>query len=350
MNALENRTEPGGFAEMPKAPPASSFPVNPAAWYLFCHRNELRKGPLARRMLGRELVAFETQSGKIAVLDARCSHLGANLGCGEVVGETIRCPFHNWRFGRDGRCENIPGMAEIPAFARQQNYPVAELHGFIFFFNGAEALFPLPFLDGETPEDFVAAKLFSYEADACWFMVAAQGFDRQHFETVHDRRLLSPPEVDCPSPFVRRNRWHAEIIGESLPDRILRILVGKTVSLTIHNWGGTFYTVKAEFPRACNRFVVSYRPLENGRTHFDVIVFARRGLPALGLVARRWLTRAHLVAEAGQVRDTQYRPARLIPPDADMIECFRWLAGLPQRPPATLENCSASRNESTTHS
>jgi hypothetical protein len=201
-----------------------------------------------------------------------------------------------------------------------------------------EALFPMPFFSEETPDDFVAAKQFSYEADASWFMVAAQGFDRQHFETVHDRRLLSPPEVDCPLPFVRRNRWHAEIIGESLRDRILRILVGKTVSLTIHNWGGTLYTVKSEFPRVCNHFMVSFRPMENNRTHFDVIVFTRRGLPALSLAARRWFTREHLVSEAAQIRGTQYRPARLLPADADMIECFRWLAALPQHSETAEKN------------
>lgn len=327
-----------------KPPPVSSFPAHPASWYLFCHANELRQGPLAKEILGRDLVAFQTASGKIVVLDARCSHLGANLGRGKVVGETIQCPFHNWRFGGDGLCKKIPGATEIPLFARQQNYPVAIRHGFVFFFNGVEALFPLPFFEGEEPENFVAGNLFSYTAQAEWFMVAAQGFDRQHFEAVHDRRLIEPPEVDCPTLFVRRNRWYAEIIGASLRDRILRTLVGETVRLTIHNWGGTLFMVKAEFPRACSRFLVSFRPLENKRTHFDVIVFARRGLPALGLTARRWFTRGHLLDESDQIRDTQYRPARFIPADADMIELFRWLATLPQQPPTFTENIYADRN------
>jgi len=175
--------------------------------------------------------------------------------------------------------------------------------------------------------------MFSYEADASWFMVAAQGFDRQHFESVHDRRLLSPPEVSSPNPYRRRNQYHAEIIGDSRRDELLRWLVGNTVTLTVNNWGGTFYVVKAGFPRACSRFIVSFRPLEDGRTHFDVIVFARRGFAELGLPARRWFTRGHLVSEARQVRQTQYRPARFIAADADMIECFRWLASLPQQLP-----------------
>lgn len=268
------------------------------------------------------------------MLDARCSHLGANLGCGEVVGETIRCPFHHWQFNQDGVCEKIPAQAQIPAFARQQSFPVCERHGYIFFFNAPEAFYPLPFFENEAPGEFVAGKQFSYTADASWFMVAGQGFDRQHFESVHDRQLLGPPEVSCPNPFVRRNQYFAENIGEAWRDRLLRLIVGRTLRLTVRNWGGVLYLVKAEFPRGCSRFLVSYRPLEDGRTHFDVLVYARRGVPALGLPLRRMLTRSHLVSEAQQVRNTEYRPARLISADADLIDCFRWLAALPQNPTA----------------
>jgi phenylpropionate dioxygenase-like ring-hydroxylating dioxygenase large terminal subunit len=314
------------------APPSEhQFPVYPASWYLFCRADELSK-PVSKRLLGRQLVAFKTRSGNVCVLAANCSHMGADLGCGTVVGESIQCPFHNWKYGTDGACHHIPGANFIPAFARQASYPVEERHGYIFFFNGPEALFPLPFFEGENPADFAASKVFSHIAQAEWFMVAAQGFDAQHFQTVHDRRLLQPPQVDSPSPFARRNRWHAEIVGEEARDRILRILVGKRVKLTINNWGGTIFTVKAEFPRACSRFLVFFRPLEDQQTRFDTIVYSRRGPSSLGLAARRWFTRGHLFAEAKKIRDTQYRPAHFISADIDMIECFKWLAELPQFP------------------
>jgi phenylpropionate dioxygenase-like ring-hydroxylating dioxygenase large terminal subunit len=332
MSASASQAGLAEVVELPKAPPASTFPTHPAAWYLYCHSDDLLNGPCSRRILGRDLVAFRPAGGKVAVLDARCAHLGANLGCGEVVGETIQCPYHHWQFDGNGQCKNIPGQANIPAFARQQTFPVCERHGFIFFFNGPEAFYPLPFFEGEKPDDFTAGKLFSYVADASWFMVAGQGFDRQHFESVHDRKLTSPPQVSCPSPFVRRNQYHAENIGTAWRDWLLRLLVGSTVNLTVNNWGGTMYVVKAEFPRTTSRFVVSFRPLEDGRTHFDVIVYAPTGLAALGLPLRRLFTQGHLESEARQVRNTEYRPGRLIAADADLIDCFRWLAELPQRP------------------
>src|SRR5439155_18370363 len=72
------------------APPAEArFPAYPATWYLFGHRDELRRGPVSKDLLGRRLVAFRTGAGRAAVLDARCAHLGADLGRGRVVGDGI---------------------------------------------------------------------------------------------------------------------------------------------------------------------------------------------------------------------------------------------------------------------
>jgi len=334
MSAGASQNECGGVAELSKAPPVAAFPAHPAAWYLFCRADDLRGGPVSKRILGRDLVAFRTISGEFAVLDARCSHLGANLGCGRVAGETLQCPFHHWQYGSEGECKSIPGQANIPAFARQQKFPSCERHGCLYFFNGIEAFYPLPFFENELPGDFTAGKLFSYTADASWFMVAGQGFDRQHFESVHDRQLIGPPEVSCPGPFVRRNQYHARNIGTAWRDRLLRLVVGETVTLTVQNWGGTLYVVKAKFPRTTSRFIVSFRPLDDGRTHFDVVVFAPRGLASMGLPLRRLFTQGHLMSEARQVRNPEYRPARLIEADADLIECFRWLASLPQKPTA----------------
>src|SRR6266849_1795717 len=135
-------------------PHANCFPAYPATWYLFCHTNDLRRGPFSKTMLGRPLVAYRTAQGRVSVLSGRCAHLGADLGRGRVVGDALRCPFHNWEYGPDGRCTRIPTTDAIPEFARQTCYPVEERHGFIFFFNGREPLFPLPFFSDEQPEAF----------------------------------------------------------------------------------------------------------------------------------------------------------------------------------------------------
>src|SRR5262249_13349123 len=131
----------GGCCLMEGASIRNPFPAYPSSWYLFCAARELRNGPLSRDLLGRRLVAFQTEGGRPVLLDARCAHLGADLGRGCVVGETLRCPFHHWAYGPDGRCTHIPAMPAVPAFARQMAYPVQERHGLVFVFNGPEPLF-----------------------------------------------------------------------------------------------------------------------------------------------------------------------------------------------------------------
>jgi phenylpropionate dioxygenase-like ring-hydroxylating dioxygenase large terminal subunit len=324
--------------ELPTAPPASAFAQYPASWYPFCHVNELRAGPLSKRILGRDLVAFRTASGKLSVINARCSHLGANLGCGHVIGESLQCPFHNWKYGADGRCTHVPGAAKIPGFARQDAYPVVERHGYLFFFNGPEALFPLPFFFDEKAEDYTGGQLFSFDSDCPWYVTSAHACDIQHFEAVHDRRLLATPVIDCPAPFAMRNRYHAQLIGDTILDRMLRIIAGPEVEITITTWGGTMAMISGDFTRAHSRFLISSQPLENGNTLCVGIVFTRTQRSAIGrrlidpviLAVRRIFTHGYLKDEASRLRQTCYNPAGLIAQDRPMIEYYQWLASLSQ--------------------
>ena len=86
------------------------FPPYPTGWYLLCRSDELAPGEvLTVHYFGRELVAYRTESGEAVVVDAHCPHLGAHLGYGgAVVGESIRCPFHAWRFDTAGSCVEVP--------------------------------------------------------------------------------------------------------------------------------------------------------------------------------------------------------------------------------------------------
>ena len=334
-NALPDRDSPAATLS---PPPLDAFVAFPASWYLFGHERELYGAPVSKRLLGRQLMAFRTASGRITVLAAHCSHLGADLGCGRVVGESIQCPFHSWKYGADGTCTHIPGTTEIPAFARQSCYPAVVRHGYVFFFNGPVALFPLPFFDGDDPAGFAAGRIFSYTSDCTWFVNAAHGYDTQHFDAVHDRRLVAPPAIDCPHPFARRNRYRAEVLGRTPLDRMLRTFAGKMVNISITNWGGTFVVITGDFDHARSRFIIATRPLENGHTQCDGIVFAPRiafGLARsvfqpLALALRRFFTHGYLSDEANRLRGTRYSPASMIAADRDMVAFFHWAASLPQ--------------------
>ncbi len=337
MSSRNHSQDPVRASSSVTPPPINSFPAYPASWYLFCRASDLRK-PHSKRILGRQLVAFHTRSGKIAVIAARCSHMGADLGRGKVIGEFIQCPFHNWKYGADGVCNHIPGTSTIPGFARQTSYPAVERHGFVFFFNGPEPLFPLPFFFDANQHEFSAGKIFSYISDCTWFVNAAHGYDTQHFDAVHDRKLLAPPQIDCPNPFARRNRYRAEVLGRTKLDKLLKIFAGRTVEITITNWGGTFVVITGDFDRAHSRFIIATQPLDGGKTLCEGIVFAPRAnnplaralLEPMALAVRRFFTYGYLKDEASRLLGTRYDPGTMIPHDRDMIDFFNWVVALPQ--------------------
>lgn len=74
---------------------------------------------------GTTLVVWADSQGDINVLDAFCRHMGGNLTDGTVKGDEIACPFHDWRWGGDGKCKSIPYARRVPLRARTQKYPVA---------------------------------------------------------------------------------------------------------------------------------------------------------------------------------------------------------------------------------
>jgi nitrite reductase/ring-hydroxylating ferredoxin subunit len=331
------------YASNPTRPPApADFAAYPASWYLFSESSQLKSKPFSQRILGRQLVAYRAASGQVMVMDARCAHLGADLGCGTVVGDTLQCPFHNWRYGTNGVCSSIPHASEIPSFARLRTYPVAERHGSVFFFNGPEPLFPLPFILGADPADFVAGKAFRYVADCHWYMNSAHAFDTQHFAAVHDRRLLAPPSIECPAPYARRNSYSAEVIGNTIFDRILRLVAGRTVNITLTIWGGNMAVITSDFGRVRSGFLMDMRPLENGQTLCQGIIYARRpdnllrAFTPINLGIRRLFTFGYLADEARRLRGTRYKPESLGPNDQGMIEYFQWAASLPQTAPTFI--------------
>ena len=334
--SLAELSEVSREATVPEAPPANRFAAYPASWYLLCNSREITRGPISREMLGRSIAAFRTASGKPVVMDGRCSHLGADLGRGCVVAESIECPFHGWRYGADGRCTGIPATDAIPPFARQMTYPTIERHGLVFFFNGSEPLFPLPFFAGARPEDYTPGRPFSFVANCSWYMLAAHGFDTQHFATVHARRLTEPPTIDMPHPCARRNRYTAEVVGNSIFDRLLRPLAGGVVTISISTWGGNLILITGAFRRVSSQFLIATQPLPGDKTLCEVIPFARRHrnplmratLGRLSLAVRRIFTRGYMIDEINRLGNPRYNPHSLMKCDADMINYFCWAAKL----------------------
>jgi nitrite reductase/ring-hydroxylating ferredoxin subunit len=95
--------------------------------------------PVRLRLLGEDLVAFRTTSGRVGVLDTYCPHRNANLFWGRNEEEGLRCVYHGWKFSADGACVDMPNEPAKSRFAEkihQTAYPAVDRGGFIWVYMG----------------------------------------------------------------------------------------------------------------------------------------------------------------------------------------------------------------------
>lgn len=78
--------------------------------------------PHSVEAFGGKLVVWADTAGNLNVLDSYCRHMGGDLSKGTVKGDEIGCPFHDWRWGGDGKCKQIPYARRVPLRARTKRY------------------------------------------------------------------------------------------------------------------------------------------------------------------------------------------------------------------------------------
>ncbi len=129
-------------------------PPIPNGWFQVAYSDELGPGAVVPlKYFGKDLVAFRTESGKVAVLDAFCPHLGAHLGHGgKVVGEVVQCPFHAWKFDAGGTCTEVPYAKVMPKKAQIPCWPVKEVAGLVMVWHHVERKPPEFEIPDEIPE------------------------------------------------------------------------------------------------------------------------------------------------------------------------------------------------------
>ena len=84
------------------------------------------------RILGEDLVLFQTKNGELGLLEDRCSHRGASLSYGRVEERGIACAYHGWLYDIQGHCLETPAEPADSNFCRtvkHKAYPVQKLAG-----------------------------------------------------------------------------------------------------------------------------------------------------------------------------------------------------------------------------
>ena len=117
---------------------------------------------------------------------------------GRVVGENIRCAFHGWRFGSDGKCNEIPYCEEIPDRASVRVWPTEEKNGEIYIWFHPENSAPqwdLPDLPELGDPNWTTPRYAEFLVPAHVQDIAENSCDPVHFQYVHRQPGVPPSTV-----------------------------------------------------------------------------------------------------------------------------------------------------------
>jgi nitrite reductase/ring-hydroxylating ferredoxin subunit len=185
--------------------PFTSFPTG---WYQVAYSEEIPAGEvLPLSVLGRELVLFRTEAGSLHALDAHCPHLGAHLGHGgRVEGDSLRCPFHAWRIGSDGRCLSIPYAEKVPPKAAARAWRLREIHGLVLLYHGDPNVPPaweVPSVPECLDPDWAKYDKHTWTFRSHVQEVAENIVDPAHFRFVHRVPTLPRTSLEAVGPSLR---------------------------------------------------------------------------------------------------------------------------------------------------
>lgn len=109
-------------------------------WYVAAFAAELGPALIRRKLLGRNVVLYRTQSGRVVALDDRCAHRSFPLSAGKLDGDTLVCGYHGFRYDAAGDCIEIPSQPKCPRGIGVHSYPLAERGPLVWIWMGETEL------------------------------------------------------------------------------------------------------------------------------------------------------------------------------------------------------------------
>ena len=189
--AMTSSPMPTKFGSLKPKPPRRGSPAAGIASGLIRDFGDGK--PHAINAFGQKLVVFRsgsTRDGKINVLDSYCRHMGGDLSQGEVKGDEIACPFHDWRWGGDGRCKQVPYARRTPRLARTATWTTLEQDGMLFVWNDPEGKPPppevtIPRIEGATSDEWTDWHWYTTVVGSNCREIIDNVVDMAHFFYIH---------------------------------------------------------------------------------------------------------------------------------------------------------------------
>ena len=178
------------------------------AFHPVCRSSDVAEGQIVQiRLLDEDWAVARTPAGLVALAD-RCPHRFSPLSAGCLVGDTIRCAYHGFRFAADGTCVEIPALGASATIPPKANavaaHDVVERYGLVWLApeEPLTAIVDVPEWDDPS---FVVVPL----PDQTWRAGAGQMVDNfldlAHFPFTHPATFGDPDDIEVPAYSVERD-------------------------------------------------------------------------------------------------------------------------------------------------
>jgi len=206
----------------------ATFPLD--AWYPLAWSGEIGRSLFARKICGRDIVAYRRIDGEIAALEDACWHRLLPLSLGKLVGDDVVCGYHGLVFNAAGRCTHLPAQKTINPSACVRAYPVVERHRLVWVWPGEPALADparLPDFHWNDGADWKGEGGTFVSLGCDYRLVVDNLMDLSHETYVHsesighDAILDSPFEVTHRGGTVTLARWMIDIEAPPFWEKML---------------------------------------------------------------------------------------------------------------------------------
>jgi phenylpropionate dioxygenase-like ring-hydroxylating dioxygenase large terminal subunit len=250
--------------------------ARPTGWFQIGWSAEYAPGAVRPlEYFGRRLVCFRGTSGRLAVLDAQCPHMGAHLGYGGTVrGDDVECPFHGWRWSPEGRNTLVAGSDRTLPRVCARSWPVTERSGAVYLWHaedGASPYFEPPHVpEADDPEWYQAWPDAVHTVTGAKLLpqyVLENAVDLTHLKFVHGWDDI-PVTEDC----AEGDAWFRSSFSGELITRAGRSPIRNTTEA----WGVSCMYSRLEGLRETVQLMCT-TPVDETSSDVRFSVFVRRG-------------------------------------------------------------------------
>jgi phenylpropionate dioxygenase-like ring-hydroxylating dioxygenase large terminal subunit len=175
-------------------------------WYPVAFASAVAPGPVARRLLGTDLVLWAGADGIVAAVD-RCPHREATLSPGWVDSCRLVCPYHGWEYGLLGRAERIPQLADgapIPPTAQLRTFATTVRYGVVWVCLEDDPVGGIPDLPEYGRAGWRVIPEYEWSFDCSAAHLIENNFDPAHVAFVHRKTFGTPAKARFDPPAVTR--------------------------------------------------------------------------------------------------------------------------------------------------